>query len=126
MRRIISTAHAPQAIGPYSQAVQVDKTLYISGQLGIEPTSGALVQGGVAAQAKQALLNIQAILTAADFSLADVVQVQIFLTHIADFPAVNEVYKQFFNPPYPARATVAVAGLPAGAGVEILAVAVKS
>lgn len=125
MRRMISTSLAPRAIGPYSQALQVDKTLYISGQLGIDPTSGALVQGGLAAQTKQALQNIQAILTAADFSLADVVQVQIFLTNIADFPAVNEVYKQFFNPPYPARATVAVAGLPAGAAVEIMVVAVK-
>lgn len=125
MRRMISTPLAPRAIGPYSQALQVDKTLYISGQLGIDPTSGALVQGGLAAQTKQALQNIQAILTAADFSLADVVQVQIFLTNIADFPAVNEVYKQFFNPPYPARATVAVAGLPAGAAVEIMVVAVK-
>ncbi len=125
MRQSIQTADAPAAIGPYSQAVQVDNTLYISGQLGIAPATGKLVEGGVAAQAAQALKNVRAILTAAGFTMADVVQVQVFLTDIADFAAINGVYKEYFTPPYPARAAFAVAALPAGGAVEILAVAVR-
>ncbi len=126
MRKAIQTERAPKAIGPYSQAVQIGQTLYISGQLGIDPAAGRLVDGGTAEQARQALLNIQAIVTAAGFSIQDVVQVQIFLADMADFAAVNEVYKTFFLEPYPARAAVQAAGLPAGARIEILAVAQKT
>ena len=124
-RKAIQTTQAPAAIGPYSQAIQVENTLYLSGQLGLDPATGKLVEGGVAAQAAQALKNIQAICTAAGFTLADIVQVQVFLANIADFAAVNAVYKDFFQEPYPARAAFGVAALPAGGAVEILAVAMK-
>ena len=111
---------------PYSQAIQTGNTLYLSGQLGIDPVAGKLVEGGVTAQAEQALKNVQAILTAAGFAVSEIVQVQVFLTNIADFSAVNGVYKEFFKEPYPARAAFSVAALPAGGSVEILAVAVKN
>lgn len=122
----IHTDSAPKALGPYSQALLAANTLYISGQLGIDPASGKLVEGGTAQQARQALANIRAILEAADMDMGNVVQVQVFLTDIADFAAVNEVYKSCFKEPYPARAAFQAAALPAGAKVEILAVAVKN
>jgi len=124
-RKAIQTDQAPEAIGPYSQAIQIGNALYLSGQLGIDPATGKLVDGGVIAQAKQALSNVQAICKAAGFSLADVVQVQVFLANIADFKAVNEVYKEFFKEPYPARAAFGVGALPVGGAVEILTVAAK-
>ena len=124
-RKAIQTNKAPAALGPYSQALLAENTLYISGQLGIDPATGNLVEGGTAAQAKQALKNIMAILVAENMNMHEVVQVQVFLTDIADFKAVNEVYKTFFSQPYPARAAVQVAALPAGASVEILATAVR-
>jgi len=124
-RKAIQTDKAPAAIGPYSQALLVGKTLYISGQLGIDPATGTLAEGGPAAQARQAMDSIMAILMDQNMSMHDVVQVQVFLTDIADFKAVNEVYKTFFCEPYPARAAVQVAALPAGGAVEILATAVK-
>ena len=116
---------APAAIGPYPQAVLSGNTLYVSGQLGIDPATGRLVEGDIKAQTRQALKNVQAILTAAGFSAANVVQVQVFLTRIEEFAVVNEVYKEFFSPPYPARAAFAVAALPAGGAVEILTVAAQ-
>jgi len=125
MRQCVQTPNAPAAIGPYSQAVQVGNALYLSGQLGIDPNTGKLVAGGVTAQAEQAFKNVRAILTAANFTMDDVVQVQVFLTRIADFAAVNEVYQKYFKPPYPARAAFAVAALPANGEIEILAVAIK-
>ena len=121
----IQTDAAPAAIGPYSQAVRAGNTLYLSGQLGIDPSTGKLAEGGVVQQ-EQAFKNITAILDAAGFNRADIVQVQVFLTNIGDFAAVNEVYKHYFSPPYPARAAVAVAALPAGAAVEILVTAIAS
>ena len=124
-RKAIQTNKAPAALGPYSQALLAGNTLYISGQLGIDPATGKLVEGGTAAQAKQALKNIMAILVAENMNMHEIVQVQVFLKDIADFKAVNEVYKTFFSQPYPARAAVQVAALPAGASVEILATAVK-
>ncbi|MEN8127627.1 MAG: RidA family protein [Planctomycetota bacterium] len=124
-RKAIQTDRAPKAIGPYSQALQVSNTLYISGQLGIDPATGKLVAGGTAEQARQALKNIMAILVEANLNMHDVVQVQVFLGNIADFAAVNEVYKTFFVEPYPARGAFQVAALPAGASVEILATAIK-
>jgi len=125
-RKAIQTDQAPAAIGPYSQAIQVGNTLYLSGQLGLDPATGKLVNGGVAAQATQALKNVQAICAAAGFTLADVVQVQVFMANIDDFGTVNGIYKEFFKEPYPARAAFGVAALPAGGAVEILAVALKN
>ena len=124
-RKAIQTDKAPAAMGPYSQALLVGNTLYISGQLGIDPATGKLVEGGTAEQAEQALKNIMAILMEANMSMHNVVQVQVFLADIADFAAVNEVYKTFFAEPYPARAAIQAAALPAGASVEILVTAVK-
>ena len=124
-RKAIQTDKAPAAIGPYSQALLAGNMLYLSGQLGLDPATGTLVEGGTPAQARQALDNIMAILMDQNMSMHNVVQVQVFLTDIGDFKAVNEVYKTFFAEPYPARAAVQVAALPAGASVEILATAVK-
>ncbi len=123
-RKAIQTDTAPAAIGPYSQALQVGHTLYISGQLGIDPATGKLVEGGTVAEAKQALENVMAILVKANMSMQNVVQVQVFLADIADFTAVNEVYKTFFKEPYPARAAIQAGALPAGANVEILVTAI--
>lgn len=124
-RKAIQTDTAPKAIGPYSQALLANNILYISGQLGIDPATGKLAEGGTAAQAKQALKNVMAILMDQNMSMSNVVQVQVFLTDIGDFAGVNEIYKTFFTEPYPARAAVQVAALPAGASVEILATAIK-
>lgn len=124
-RKVIQTDEAPAAIGPYSQGLLAGHTLYLSGQLGIDPATGKLVEGGTAAQTQQALENVMAILKKATMSLRDVVQVQVFLADIADFAAVNNVYKSYFQEPYPARAAVQVAALPAGGAVEILVTAVK-
>ncbi|MHC4233348.1 MAG: Rid family detoxifying hydrolase [Planctomycetota bacterium] len=124
-RKAIQTNTAPAAIGPYSQALQVGDTLYISGQLGIDPATGKLVDDDTAAQAEQALKNIMAILMEGNMSMHNVAQVQVFLADIADFAALNEVYKTFFAEPYPARAAIQAGALPAGASVEILVTAVK-
>ena len=124
-RKSIQTDKAPAAIGPYSQALQVGHTLYISGQLGIDPVTGKMVEGDTAAQAKQALNNVMAILMEVNMSMHNVVQVQVFLADIADFGSINEVYKTFFVEPYPARAAIQAGALPAGASVEILVTAVQ-
>ena len=124
-RKAIQTDKAPAAIGPYSQALLVGNTLYISGQLGFDPATGKLVDGDTAAQAEQALKNIMAILMEENMSMHNVAQVQVFLADIADFAAVNEVYKSFFSEPYPARAAIQAGALPAGGSVEILVTAVK-
>jgi 2-iminobutanoate/2-iminopropanoate deaminase len=124
-RKAIQTDTAPAAIGPYSQALLVGHTLYISGQLGIDPATGKLVEGDTAAQVEQALKNIMAILMEENMSMHNVAQVQVFLGDIADFTAVNEVYKTFFAEPYPARAAIGAGALPAGASVEILVTAIK-
>jgi 2-iminobutanoate/2-iminopropanoate deaminase len=122
-RKVIQTGKAPKAIGPYSQGLLAGDTLYVSGQLGIDPATGKLVDGGAAKEARQALKNVMAILMEANMNLHQVVQVQVFLTDIEDFAAVNEVYRSFFAEPYPARAAVQVAALPAGGKVEVLATA---
>ncbi|XP_054638144.1 2-iminobutanoate/2-iminopropanoate deaminase-like [Dunckerocampus dactyliophorus] len=124
IRRIISTKKAPAAIGPYSQAVVVDRTMYISGQLGMDPTSGQLVEGGVQAQTKQALVNMGAILGAAGCGYENVVKTNVLLTDMKDFTTVNDVYQQFFSTNFPARVAYQVAALPKGGLVEIEAVAV--
>ncbi|XP_012691561.1 2-iminobutanoate/2-iminopropanoate deaminase-like isoform X2 [Clupea harengus] len=124
VRRIIHTDTAPAAIGPYSQAVVVDRTMYISGQLGMDTASGQLVPGGVQAQAKQALTNMGEILKAAGCGYENVVKTTVLLADMNDFNNVNEVYKQFFSSNFPARAAYQVAALPRGGLVEIEAVAV--
>ncbi|XP_046888767.1 2-iminobutanoate/2-iminopropanoate deaminase-like [Hypomesus transpacificus] len=125
IRKIINTTKAPAAIGPYSQAVMVDRTLYVSGQLGMDPTSGLLVDGGVQAQAKQALINMGEILKAAGCGYDNVVKTTVLLADMNDFTNVNDVYKQFFSTHFPARAAYQVAALPRGGLVEIEAVAVS-
>ena len=123
MKEAIATDQAPQAIGPYSQAVRVGDWLFLSGQIGLDPASGELTAGGVLAETRQVLENLRAVLTAAGAALDDVVRTTIYLVDLADFSRVNEIYTGFFRAPYPARATVGVAALPRGARVEIDAVA---
>ncbi|XP_006104212.1 2-iminobutanoate/2-iminopropanoate deaminase [Myotis yumanensis] len=125
IRKVISTTKAPAAIGPYSQAVLVDRTLYISGQLGLDPSSGQLVPGGVKEEAKQALTNIGEILKAAGCDFSNVVKTTVLLADINDFSTVNDIYKQYFKSHFPARAAYQVAALPRGGRVEIEAVAVQ-
>merc|ERR1711955_100960 len=123
-RVIIATKKAPDAIGPYNQAVQVNNTLYISGQIGFIPETMEVIKGGVVAETKQALTNMGHILEAANCSFNNVVKTTVLLADINDFKDVNEVYTKFFTNNYPARAAYQVAALPRGARVEIEAVAV--
>lgn len=123
MKERIATDEAPAAIGPYSQAVVAHGLVFCSGQIGLEPATGALVEG-VEAQAERALTSLTAVLAAAGARLEDVVKTTIFLADMADFAAVNAVYARHLPEPHPARSTVAVAELPRGARVEIEAVAV--
>jgi 2-iminobutanoate/2-iminopropanoate deaminase len=126
--RPLSSDAAPQAIGPYSQAVLVERggarTLYLSGQIPLDPATGELVAGDVAAQTERALSNAEALLAAAGLGLRDVVKTTVFLADLGDFARMNEVYGRRFQAPYPARSTIQVAALPRGAGVEIEMVAV--
>lgn len=126
MKRIISTPHAPAAVGPYSQAVEVNDTLYISGQLPINPVTAKIEATDIAGQTDQVFKNIIAILKAAGYSMDDVVKNRVYLSDISNFAAMNEVYKQYFKSDFPARAAFAVKDLPMGALVEIETVAVKS
>lgn len=123
-RTIISTAHAPAAIGPYSQAVRVGNSVWLSGQIALDPANGALVEGGIDAQIEQAFRNLKAVAEAAGGSLADCVKLTLFLTDLGDFPRVNEAMQKHFTQPYPARATVGVASLPRGALFEVEAIMV--
>ena len=122
MKRLITGAGIPAAIGPYSPAIAEGDELFVSGQLGLHPESGALADG-VAAQAEQAVLNLGAVLAAAGFGLHDVVKTTISLVDLADFATVNEIYGKAFTPPFPARSTIQVAALPKGGLVEIEAIA---
>lgn len=125
-RQAIRTNTAPAAVGPYSQAVVSGNMVFVSGQLGMDPQSGNLVEGGVENQASQAIGNLRAVLIAAGCDLKNVVKATVYLADIADFSAMNEVYKSFFTgPDYPARAAFQVAALPKGAKFEIEAIAVK-
>lgn len=126
MKQVISTANAPAAIGPYSQAILVDNTLYASGQLGIDPTTGDFVPGGVREQTEQVFANIRAILSEADMTLSDVVKTTCFLADMGDFATMNDVYAQQFDGMYPARSAVAVRTLPKNGLVEIEVLAIKS
>jgi 2-iminobutanoate/2-iminopropanoate deaminase len=122
----ISAASAPAAIGPYSQGVQVGNTLYCAGQIGMDPASGALVEGGIEAQTKQALDNLGAVLSEAGMNYDNVVRSTVFLDNIDDFQAMNGIYKEYFKSDHPpARSTVQVAKIPRGALVEIDFIAVK-
>jgi len=123
MKRRIETDFAPQPVGPYSQAIEWDGWIWCAGMVGLDPRSGQLVEGGVAAEAERALRSLEAVLDAAGATFADVVKTTVFLADIGDFGAVNEVYARFFPDPPPARSTFAVAALPRGARVEIEAVA---
>lgn len=122
----ISTSNAPAAIGPYSQAVDSGAGLvFLSGQLPLDPATGAFPEGGIQAQTRQSLRNVQAILEAAGLSLANVVKTTVFLADMGDFAAMNEVYAEFFSEPFPARSAVAAKALPKGALVEIECIAAK-
>jgi 2-iminobutanoate/2-iminopropanoate deaminase len=121
-RDAIATTGAPAAIGPYSQAIAMDCLVFCSGQLGLDPTTGNLVEG-VEAQAERSMQNLTAVLAEAGLTMADVVKTTIFLADMADFAAVNAVYGRFMPDPPPARSTVAVAALPKGGLVEIEAIA---
>ena len=123
----ISTQNAPAAIGPYSQAVDSGAGLvFVSGQLPIDPSTGAFPEGGVTEQTRQSLLNAQAILQAAGLDLADVVKTTVFLADMGDFAAMNAVYATFFSEPFPARSAVAVKTLPKGALIEIECIATRN
>ncbi|HET9852447.1 MAG TPA: RidA family protein [Candidatus Limnocylindrales bacterium] len=124
-RRAVSTSSAPSAVGPYSQAIATDELVFCSGQVGLDATSGELVDGGVEAQTERALKNLEAVLDAAGCSLGDVVKTTCFLADIADFATFNAIYARFFPDPPPARSTFQVAALPKGALVEIEAVAAR-
>ena len=123
--KAISTNNAPAAIGPYSQAIEANGFIYASGQLPINPATGAFPEGGIKEQTRQLLLNAQAILKEAGSDLNKVVKTTVLLADIADFAAMNEVYASFFEAPYPARSAFAVRDLPKGALVEIEMIAVK-
>jgi 2-iminobutanoate/2-iminopropanoate deaminase len=123
MPEAITTKNAPAAIGPYSQAVRAVGLLFISGQIPLEPSTGQVVPGDVAAQAEQVLKNLEAILVAAGSTLGDVVRTTIYLVDLAHFTTVNEVYARFFVAPCPARVTVQVSALPRGSLIEIDAIA---
>ena len=121
-KEIISTENAPKAIGPYSQAVKAGNFMFISGQIPLDPETGDLVSESIEDQAKQVLNNIKSICKAAGYSLDDIVKISIFLTDLGNFATVNEVMKEYFAEPYPARATVEVSGLPLGVNIEIEAI----
>src|SRR5713226_4836772 len=124
MKKIISTSEAPAAVGPYSQAVRVGATIYCAGQIPLDPRSGQIVSGDIAAQTRRVLDNISAVLKAEGLSFESIVKTTIFLTDLADFQAVNEIYASYFKQAPPARSTVEVPALPKGARVEIEAIAV--
>jgi 2-iminobutanoate/2-iminopropanoate deaminase len=124
-RRVVTAPGAPAAIGPYSHAVEADDTLWVSGQIGIDPATGQMVAGGIEAETRQALRNLEAVLKAAGYSARDVVQAQVFLADMNDFAAMNAIYAETFKSEPPARATVQVARLPKDARIEIACVAVR-
>jgi 2-iminobutanoate/2-iminopropanoate deaminase len=118
-REHVATRHAPEPIGPYSQAIQSGSELYCSGQIALDPETGEIVAGDAAVQAERVIANLGAILCAAGYHFEDVVKTTVFLVDMNDFPAVNAVYEKYFGASKPARSTVAVAALPRGARVEI-------
>lgn len=125
MKTAISTTQAPAAIGPYSQAIEANGTIYVSGQLPINPATGEFAEGGIKELTAQSLTNIKNILAEAGLTMANVVKTSVFLADMANFAEMNEVYAQFFSAPFPARSAVAVKTLPKGARIEIECIAVK-
>ena len=124
-KKIISTADAPAAIGTYSQAIQVGNTLWVSGQIPLDPATKELVPGGMEAQIHQVFKNLKAIVTAAGASFDDVVKATVFLTDLSHFALVNKIMAEYFREPYPARAAVGVSSLPRGAQVEVECIVVR-
>jgi len=122
-KQVIQTADAPAAIGPYSQAIRAGDTLYLSGQIGLDPASGQMVDG-LEAQAHRVFRNMQAVTASAGASLDDVVKLSILLADLGDFAKVNEIMATYFTAPYPARSTYQVAGLPRGGRIEVEAIAI--
>ena len=118
-RKTIHTPKAPKAIGPYSQAIAANGTVYLSGQIALDPATGELVAGGIETQARRVFSNLAAVAEAAGSSLAAAVRVTIYLTDFANFAAVNAIMQEYFSEPYPARVTIAAAGLPRGAAIEV-------
>lgn len=125
MKKVISTSKAPAAIGPYSQAVEANGTIYVSGQIPLVPSTGKLMEGGITEQTTQVFKNIEAILTEAGYKFSDVVKSTCLLSDMSDFKAMNEVYSQYYPENKPARAAYSVKGLPMGALIEIETIAVK-
>ncbi len=125
-KEVVIAPEAPAAIGPYSAAIRAGQFVYTAGQIGIDPTAGAIVAGGVEAETRQALTNLKHVLEAAGSSLENVVKTTVFLRDMEDFGRMNAVYAEFFTQNYPARSAVQVAALPKGAAVEIEAVALVS
>jgi 2-iminobutanoate/2-iminopropanoate deaminase len=125
-RKTVSSLNAPKAIGPYSHAVWTGNLLYCSGQTPIDPSTGKLVAGGISEQTRQAFNNLQTVLAAAGLTMDDVIKVNVYLTSMANFAEMNQIYQQRFSAPYPARTTVAVAELPLNALVEIELIAENS
>lgn len=121
-RSIVSTKKAPTAIGPYSQAVRAGATVYLSGQIALDPETGHLVEGGLDAQVHRAFRNLRAVAEAAGGTLADCVKLTLFLTDLSEFARVNEIMQEYFSQPFPARSTVGVASLPRNAVFEVEAV----
>jgi reactive intermediate/imine deaminase len=118
-RQVIHTASAPKAIGTYSQAMRAGDTVYISGQIPLDPATGQLISGDIEAEIRRAFDNLKAIAQAAGGTLGDAVKLSVFLTDLSHFPKVNEIMATYFNEPYPARAAIGVAALPRGARVEV-------
>jgi 2-iminobutanoate/2-iminopropanoate deaminase len=126
LRQTVATPGAPAAIGPYSQAIRAGDLIFVSGQIPLDPATGTMVTGGIQAETHRVLQNVAAILDAADSSLDRVVKSTVFLTDLADFAAMNDVYRGYFPDPAPARSTVQVAALPRGARVEIEVIATRN
>ncbi|HQW00425.1 MAG TPA: RidA family protein [Bacteroidia bacterium] len=126
MKRIIKTSNAPAPIGPYNQAVEVNGTLYVSGQIAINPADGQLVMLNIIREATQVMENISAILKEAGYTFSDIVKTTIFLNEMNNFATINDVYANYFTDNFPARETVEVSGLPKNVNVEISVIAVKS
>ncbi len=121
--KAVSTDGAPAALGPYSQAIISGDLVFTAGQIALDPTTGKLVDGGIAAEAERVLENLSAVLQAAGCSMAHVVKTTVYLADLGDYAAVNKVYGRYFSEPYPARSAVQMAGLPSGARLEIDAIA---
>ncbi len=123
LKKVIATDQAPKAIGPYSQAILVDGTLYLAGQIALDPSSGKLVEGGIEVQTRRVMQNLNAVLDAAGYQFDDVVQTQVFLSNLNHYKAMNSVYATYFEERPPARAVVEAARIPRDALVEIMMVA---